>query len=229
MSVWAIVAAAGSGSRLGSGPKAFIELAGVPMVTHSLIAFAKASVDGIVLVVPEGLESEARDVAAAAVPSAIVRVVAGGATRQESVRAALQQIPADASAIVVHDAARPLVTVALIESAIGALDRAAGIVVAVPERDTLKGVAGEVVEETIPRSAVFRAQTPQAFRAEPLRAAHESAAAAGFDATDDAMLLERIGELVVIVDGDERNLKVTTPDDLVVAEALLAASKAKRG
>jgi 2-C-methyl-D-erythritol 4-phosphate cytidylyltransferase len=227
MTVWSILAAAGEGSRLGSGPKAFVELGGVPMFVHSLLAFAEANVDGIVVVVPEGLEAEARSAAAAAEPSTLVQIVPGGASRQDSVRVGLETVPADAGTVVVHDAARPLVTAALVERAIAALDRAAGAVVAVPLRDTLKSVTGDVIGETIPRSGVFRAQTPQAFRAEPLRAAHARAAAAGFAATDDAMLLERIGERVVIVPGDERNLKVTTPEDLMLAEALLAASKAR--
>ena len=224
MSAWAIVAAAGEGSRLGDGPKAFIPLGGSPMLAHSLVAFAKSSVEGIVVVVPAGLEDDARAAAAAAVPSARVEVVSGGSTRQASVRNGLAALPTGADRVVVHDAARPLVTVAMIEAALAALGGAPGAVVAVGERDTLKRADGDRVAETVPRSGLFRAQTPQAFRTDVLRAAHDRAAEEGFEATDDAMLLERIGERVAIVPGDERNVKVTTRDDLALAEALLAAA-----
>jgi 2-C-methyl-D-erythritol 4-phosphate cytidylyltransferase len=226
MSAWAILAAAGEGSRLGGGPKAFVPLGGLPLVTHSLVAFAKASgIDGIVVVVPAGAEEEARAIAASAVPSARVEVVPGGASRQASVRAGLAAVPSSAERVVVHDAARPLVGVGLIEAALAALGEASGSVAAIPESDTLKRADGAAIRETIPRAGVFRAQTPQAFRTPVLRAAHERAAADGFDATDDAMLLERMGERVVVVPGDERNVKVTTPEDLAIAEALLAAAQ----
>ena len=220
MSAWAVVVAAGEGVRFGKR-KAFVTLAGMPMVAHSLITFAKVSaVEGIALVVPAPQLDEGRTIAAATVPSLRVQVVAGGASRRESVRAGLTVVPPDTSYVVVHDAARPLVTVALAEASLAALENAAGAVVAIPEGDTVKRERAGVIEETVDRRGLWRAQTPQAFRAGVLRAAH---AQPGGEATDDAMLVERMGERVVIVPGDAGNLKVTTPEDLAVAEALIHA------
>ena len=224
MSAWAIVAAAGEGSRLGGGPKAFVTLGGFPMLAHPLAAFAKSSVDGIVVVIPRGFEREAEEVVASAAPSTRIEIVHGGGSRQSSVRAGLVALPVEVDRAVVHDAARPLITVGMIEAVLAALEDAPGAIVAVPERDTLKRAGRGTIEETVPRAGLFRAQTPQAFRVDILRIAHDRAVADGFEATDDSMLLERIGERVVIVPGDERNLKVTSPEDLALAEALLSTS-----
>lgn len=226
MSAWAIIAAAGEGMRLGAGPKAFVPLGGAPMLAHSLIAFAKASaIEAIVLAVPPEREEEARSIASSTVPAARVEVVAGGGSRQDSVRSALAIVPDHVYSIVVHDAARPLVTVELIESALEGLEIEMASIVAVPERDTLKRERDGRVLETVPRAGLWRAQTPQAFRTGPLRRAHERAVADRVEGTDDAMLLERIGVDIAIMPGDERNVKVTTPDDLALAEALLAAAQ----
>lgn len=224
MSAWAIIVAAGTGTRFGGeGPKAFETLARKPMVAHALRAFAEVSeIDGIVLVVPPDLVTAAPSHLATTMPSKEVRIVGGGASRQGSVRRGLDTVPASVERIVVHDAARPLVTSALVRAALDALGDAAGAVVAVPQRDTLKHVASGRVEGTVPRDGLWRAQTPQAFHAAVLRAAHERADAEGIEATDDAMLVERMGERVVVVPGDERNIKITTRDDLAIAEALLA-------
>jgi 2-C-methyl-D-erythritol 4-phosphate cytidylyltransferase len=218
-----VVVAAGVGARFGRS-KAFVGLAGLPMVAHSLIVLTKAStIEGIALVVSESQLEEGLALAAATVPSIRVEVVAGGASRMESVRAGLAIVPAGVAHVVVHDAARPLVTVALVEATLAALEDAAGAVVAVPERDTLKRERDGAVGETVDREGLWKAQTPQAFRASILRLAHERGAAEGLEATDDAMLVESLGERVVIVPGDDRNMKVTTPEDLTVAEALIAA------
>lgn len=226
MSSWAILAAAGEGRRLGEGPKAFVRLGGVPMLAHSLVTFAKApSVEAIVVAVSSERAEEARALAASTVPAVRVEVVSGGATRQESVRNALASVPDYVYTIVVHDAARPLVTVPLIERVLEGLEIEMAAIVAVPERDTLKRERDGRVLETVSRAGLWRAQTPQAFRTGPLRRAHDRALADGIDGTDDAMLLERIGIDVAIVSGDERNLKVTTPDDLALAEALLAGGQ----
>jgi 2-C-methyl-D-erythritol 4-phosphate cytidylyltransferase len=230
MSAWAIVAAAGGGSRLGgAGPKAFQPLGGIPMVAHCLAAIAACGVEQIVIVVPPAELSTAEQVLGASLPSAGVVFVAGGASRQASVRAGLAAVPAGVDRVVVHDAARPLATTSMFEAALGALDRAAGAVAAVPAGDTIKraGRAGDI-EETMPRRGLYRAQTPQAFRAEVLRRAHERAIADGFEGTDDAALVERLGETVVIVPGDPRNIKVTTPEDIVLVEMLLASAAEDR-
>jgi 2-C-methyl-D-erythritol 4-phosphate cytidylyltransferase len=223
MSAWAIVAAAGQGRRFG-GPKAFVPLARVPIVSHSLHALASAKqIDGIVVVLAQEWVDRAPAMLAATLPSTPVRFAAGGASRRESVRAGIERVPGDVEAIVVHDAARPLVTAELVERVLAALDLASGAIVAVPESDTLKRVDGELVVTTVDRNGLWRAQTPQAFRAEVLRRAHARADEDGFDATDDASLVERLGETVAIVPGDPANLKVTSPGDLAIAEALLAA------
>ena len=226
MSAWAILAAAGEGSRLGGGPKAFVPLAGAPMIAHSLMSLAKApSIDAIVIAAPDGFQDEARSVAASTIPSARVEVVPGGATRQESVRNALAAVPDHVYSVVVHDAARPLVTVELVEAALGGLELEMAAIVAIPERDTLKRERDGRVLETVSRAGLWRAQTPQAFRTGPLRRAHDRALADLFEGTDDAALLERIGIDIAIVSGDDLNLKVTTPGDLAVAEALLVAAQ----
>ena len=223
MSSWAVVVAAGEGARFGKA-KAFVGLAGIPMIAHSLIVLAKVpAIEGVVLVVSPSQLDEGNALVEATVPSIRVEVVTGGATRQASVRAGLAAVPNDARSIVVHDAARPLVTTALVEAALAALSNAAGAVVAVPARDTLKRERDGAVTETVARDGLWRAQTPQAFRADVLRRAHQAAAGDDAEATDDAVLVERTGEQVVIVPGDERNLKVTTPADLTIAEALLTA------
>jgi 2-C-methyl-D-erythritol 4-phosphate cytidylyltransferase len=201
-SVWAIVLAGGSGSRFG-GLKQF-ELIGGRRVLDWSVAAASAFCDGTVVVVPPGIDERG------AVP--------GGTTRSGSVRAGLAAIPLDADIVVVHDAARPLASTALFERVVAAIlsgGDAAIPVVAVS--DTIKRVEGSNVVETLDRSSLVAVQTPQAFRARVLREAH----AYGAEATDDAALVEAIGGRVVTVEGERRNLKLTSRDDVAVAQALL--------
>jgi 2-C-methyl-D-erythritol 4-phosphate cytidylyltransferase len=206
---WAIVVAAGSGERFGR-PKQFEALGG-RRVLDVAVAAARACCAGVVVVVPPGCDS-------AAVAGADV-VVAGGATRSASVRAGLAAVPASAEIIVVHDAARPLARAELWAEVIGAVEQGAGAAIpAVPVADTLKRIVDGRVAETIDRAQLVAVQTPQAFRAELLRRAH----AGGGDATDDAALVEGLGVVVTVVPGAADNLKITSPVDLVVAEALLA-------
>lgn len=200
--VWAIVLAAGEGNRFGDR-KQFVDLAGRRVVDWSL-ASARASCDGTVLVLPPGTEGGTG--------------VAGGATRSASVRAGLAAVPAGAGIVVVHDAARPLAPLAVWARVIDAVRAGADAAVPVlPVSDTVKRVAGTAVIETLDRRTLVAVQTPQAFRAEALRAAHTGLA----DATDDAALVEAMGGTVVTVAGDPRNLKLTRPEDLVVARALI--------
>ena len=213
----AIVAAAGSGERLGAGgPKALVELAGKPMLDWSLEALrASARVGDVVVAVPAGHVDE--------LAGGDHAVVAGGDTRSESVAAALESV--DADLIVVHDAARPLVTAELFDAVIEDLlgDPEAGAVVAAsPVTDTIKQVArGMEVDRTLDRSSLWAAQTPQAFRAEALRGAIAGTELLS-QATDDAMLVERIGGRVLLHEAPVENVKVTTPLDLRIAELLLA-------
>lgn len=205
MSVWSIVVAGGAGTRFGFA-KQFAALHGRRVVDLA-VAAAAASSDRVVLVLPPDVEWDGDEVTA---------VVVGGATRSASVRAGLGAVGSGAEIIVVHDAARPAATAELFQRVIGAVRGGAdGAVPVVPVADTLKRVEGDRIVETLPRRGLVAAQTPQAFRAARLRAAH----AGGDDATDDAALVEAIGGTVVVVAGDASNVKVTVPADL----ALLAA------
>jgi 2-C-methyl-D-erythritol 4-phosphate cytidylyltransferase len=210
--VWAIVVAGGSGSRFGDNvPKQFLELGDVRLIDWALAA-AGAACTGVVAVLP-AVHLDAT------LPAGVVGV-AGGPTRSASVRAGLAAVPADAAVIVVHDAARPLAGPALFERVIAAVRAGAdGAVPGVPVADTIKRVdpSTGLVLETLDRPALRAVQTPQAFAAAVLRRAH----AGEDDATDDAALVEAAGGRVVVVDGDPANLKITGPDDLVRAEALL--------
>jgi 2-C-methyl-D-erythritol 4-phosphate cytidylyltransferase len=206
-------------------PKALRELSGEPLLVHAVRRLAQArSVALIVVAAPPG---SVDDVCALLKPvSDMVTVVAGGATRQESVAAALAAVPAEMQIVLVHDAARPLTPAALVDEVAAAV-RAGheAVVPALPVVDTIKqiGEAGDVVA-TVDRAALRAVQTPQGFTRATLIAAH---AAADIDATDDAGLAERIGVSVHTVPGREEALKVTRPFDLVIAEALLAQERAQ--
>jgi 2-C-methyl-D-erythritol 4-phosphate cytidylyltransferase len=211
-----VIAAAGSGQRLGAGgPKALVEVAGRPLLDWSLDAFrAAATIGEIVVAAPPGEEE--------AVAERGVLTVAGGEHRSESVANAIERCSGDI--VVVHDAARPLVTPELIDAVVGELAASqdtAGVIAATPVSDTVKqaGESGRV-ERTLDRSGLWAVQTPQAFRADALREAlAEPDSLPG--ATDDAMLVERRGGRVQIHSAPPDNVKVTTPIDLRVAELLL--------
>lgn len=207
--VWGVVVAAGRADRFGRA-KQYEPLGGRRVLDWSLDA-ARSACDGLVLVVPETAAERAE--AAADV------VVTGASTRSGSVRRGLAAVPVDAQVVVVHDAARPLAGASLFRSSVEAVREGAdGALCALPVGDTLKRVEGTLVVETVERRGLWAVQTPQAFRAPVLRRAH----AAESDATDDGALVEALGGRVVVVEGDPRNLKLTRPGDLVVAEALLA-------
>ena len=208
MSTWGIVVAGGTGTRFGTA-KQFESFGGARLVDRAVEATA-AACDEVVVVLPDAHTWDGPSVAAA---------VVGGATRSASVRAGLAAVAPSATIVVVHDAARPMASPALFDAVIGAVRRGADAAVpAVPVPDTVKRVDGDEVVETVSRDGLVAVQTPQAFRADALRAAH----AAGADATDDAALIEAADGRVVIVPGDRANLKVTTPADLVMAVAILA-------
>lgn len=208
MSTWGIVVAGGTGTRFGTA-KQFESIGGARLVDRAVEVTATAC-DEVVVVLPDAYPWDGSSVAAA---------VVGGATRSASVRAGLTAVPPSATIVVVHDAARPMASPALFDAVIGAVRRGADAAVpAVPVPDTVKRVDGDEVVETVSRDGLVAVQTPQAFRADALRAAH----AVGADATDDAALIEAADGRVVIVPGDRANLKVTTPADLVMAVAILA-------
>jgi 2-C-methyl-D-erythritol 4-phosphate cytidylyltransferase len=202
---WAIVVAAGSGLRFGQ-PKQHAELAGRPVMDWAIDG-ARAACRGVVVV------TRPVDVDKRAIPG-VDFVVAGGETRSASVRAGLAAVPPQAEVIVVHDAARPLATAEVWQDVMDAVAGGADAAVpAVAVTETIKRVQDGIVIETLDRHQLVLVQTPQAFRAGALRAAHAGAS----DATDDAALVESTGGRVVIVPGDPRNLKITEPADLVVA------------
>ncbi|MCL1601432.1 MAG: 2-C-methyl-D-erythritol 4-phosphate cytidylyltransferase [Actinomycetia bacterium] len=200
----AVIVAAGSGTRFG-GPKHTVRLANVELWQRSVDAFVAAGTDQIVVVgdVPGGL--------------------AGGPRRRDSVAIGLAAVAPDTEWVLIHDAARPLITVELIarvreRSLVGDVD---GVIPAIPVTDTIKSVDGESVLMTVDRSTLVLVQTPQAFRLSALREAHS---ADQLDATDDAAMVERQGGSVVHVMGDPMNFKITVPEDLVLASAWLRAA-----
>jgi 2-C-methyl-D-erythritol 4-phosphate cytidylyltransferase len=228
MTTAVLVLAAGAGLRLGEpGPKALVPLGGRPLIGYSLEAIeASGVIDRTVLVVPGADIARARQLVTE-IPGAgaVDDIVAGGDTRQASVRCGLAALPQDVDVVICHDGARPFASPVLFRRVVEALEStgAQGAVPAVASPDTVKRVADGRIIETIPREAIGLVQTPQAFDADTLRKAHHEALGAGLEATDDAMLLEALGSLVVIVEGEASNFKITTADDLRRAEGMLAA------
>jgi 2-C-methyl-D-erythritol 4-phosphate cytidylyltransferase len=221
----AIIVAAGSGTRLGyKEPKAFVELGGRPLLYYSLRTVREiASVSEVIVTIPSGMESEARDAVDHAGLRVPVKLTPGGAERQDSVRIALSLASADSTLVLVHDAARPFAGATVFEACIEAAARSGGAIAAIPVPDTLKEVVETIITTTRPRDGLFAAQTPQAFRRELLVAGHARGAAAALPATDDAFLVEQTGNPVEIVAGSALNFKITTPDDLRLARALIAS------
>lgn len=220
LETWAIVVAAGSGERLGADrPKAFVKFGERTLVAACLEAFEDHDgIDGIVVAVPEGFETDMSLIADDLGAGKIAAAVAGGPSRAESVANALACLPDSAHFVLVHDAARPLVDEALIDRVMeGLAEGADGVVPALAVTDTVKllGPEGAVIQ-TLERAALRAVQTPQGFPVERLRAA-VAASERLADATDCASLVEAAGGRVICVEGDPRNLKVTTPEDLARA------------
>lgn len=217
----AVIVAAGSGSRFGGAvPKQFAMLGGRPLLEVTLSRFAQATrIDDMVVVVAKERVAEL----AAALPARFPRlrtVVAGGATRQESVAAGVLAAGA-CGVLVVHDAARPLIAPELIDRCIMQAAAHGACIVALPAHDTIKLVRDSAIVETVPRESIWQAQTPQAFHAALLCRALENARQHGISGTDEAALVEALGVRVTVVPGSTRNIKVTTAEDLIVAEALV--------
>ncbi|TMK79643.1 MAG: 2-C-methyl-D-erythritol 4-phosphate cytidylyltransferase [Actinobacteria bacterium] len=223
MSGAGLLLAAGAGRRLGWAiPKAFVPLAGRPMLEYSLSAMAASGVvSAVVLIVPESerrrVEETIADLRSGALISA---VVSGGTTRRRSVQRGLAAVQADATTIVCHDAARPFATPALFVRVVEGLRDVDGCIPTVPVPDTLKRTRDGRVMHTIPREDVVLAQTPQAFVCASLRAAHDAENVE--EATDDALLLEARGMPIATVAGEPGNFKITTPEDLRRAEEIVA-------
>ena len=219
---WAILVAAGSGERLGAErPKAFVALGERVLLAESLERLDTSEwIDAVVVAVPADWEDAAIALAEELVASKVAAVVTGGATRAESVRAALAQVPDEALVVIVHDAARPLVDDAVIERVILPLGEGYdGVVPGLPLADTVKRVERGLVVETVDRSDLVTVQTPQAFNATALRAAY--AGDEPVAATDCASLVEARGGRVRVVEGDVRLLKITTRADLALVTSWL--------
>jgi 2-C-methyl-D-erythritol 4-phosphate cytidylyltransferase len=229
LSVWAVIVAAGRGDRLGADrPKAFARLGGRPLLAESLERLEDSDwVDSIVVVAPPGWEEPAILLAEEIGAGKVAASVTGGAERVDSVRAGLAEVAADAAVVLVHDAARPLLSEEVLERVLAPLSEGwDGVVPALPVADTLKRVDGERVVETVPRADLVAVQTPQAFLADSLRRALEPDAPL---ATDCAAYVEASGGRVRVVDGDRRLLKVTDEADLEQVEAWLREQSADAG
>jgi len=224
LSVWAVLAAAGRGERLGSDrPKAFARLGGRPLLAESLERLEGSDwIDFIVIAAPAEWEEPAILLAEELGAGKVSSVVTGGASRSESVREAMAEVADDAAVVLVHDAARPLLPDEVIERVLAPLSEGwDGVVPGLPLSDTVKRVEGGRVVETLSRGELAAVQTPQAFLTSILREALRDDVA---DASDCASLVEARGGRVKVVEGDRRLLKVTSPEDLAVVEAWLEPS-----
>ncbi len=232
MAVIALVPAAGMGKRMGAGiNKQYLQLGGMPILARTLRLFEEAPfVDRIVPVIPvDEIDFCREQVVERYGFRKVEEIVAGGKERQQSVLNGLRSLEGcvDDDIIVIHDGVRPFVSQHVVQRSIEVAREHDGALVAVPVKDTVKVVEAGIVTATPPRETLWLAQTPQTFRYGVIRAAHEIADAEQFLGTDDASLVERLNDKVQIVIGDYRNIKITTPDDLVLAEAFLAAAKSE--
>lgn len=230
----AIIPAAGSGLRFGGErPKQFLVVAGSPILLHTLRRFDSCSdIDGMVVALPEWeIDGFAHDLAGAGLRKP-VRLVAGGRERSDSIRNALLLAREFSPEVVaIHDAVRPFVTSAQISAVVERARLIGAAILALPATDTIKEVEDGLITRTLDRRRIYRAQTPQAFRFDLLWEANESAREAGIAAalaTDDSLLVERLGVPVAIVEGSPNNIKITTPEDLVLAASLFR-EEATRG
>jgi len=221
----ALVPAAGQGTRMGSErPKAFLPLGGIPILAYTLQKFeACPGVEEILPVVPAGsgvlwTEQIVREWGM----KKVSRIVPGGAERQESVHLGLKALQGKADWVIIHDGVRPFVSPDLIERSLAETGRWQAVVAALPAQETLKEVSPEKeVLKTVNRRHLWIIQTPQVFAFDLILRAHEEARREGFAATDDSLLVERLGVPVRIIEGSKLNLKITTPEDLVLGEGLL--------
>ncbi|MCD6169717.1 MAG: 2-C-methyl-D-erythritol 4-phosphate cytidylyltransferase [Candidatus Latescibacteria bacterium] len=229
MKVTAIIPAAGSGTRMGTDrPKQLIELGGQPILAHTLQPFeACSSVEDVILVVSKETFSFCSKHILPCFPK-VDKVVFGGKKRQDSVFRGLEAVRTDTEIVVIHDGSRPFVTAEQIACSIDLCRKAGAVVTAVPVTDTVKYVANGVVERTLERSGLWLAQTPQTFSFPLIWKAYQRAHKEGFYATDDSALVERLGIKVAVLQGSYQNIKITTPEDLAVAQVILNQRNKRR-
>ena len=220
-----LIAAAGSGRRMGAeGNKLLLEVAGRPVLAWTLqAALACEAIDWIGVVGQPVDEAAIAAILAAANPAVPVQWIVGGETRQESVSRGLAALPQGAQGVLIHDGARCLVSPSLLARCAEAVQQGLAVIAAAPVTDTIKQVDGQgTITATPDRNQLWAAQTPQGFPVQQLRDAHAMAAAKGWSVTDDAALFERLGLAVQVLEAPPSNIKLTTPFDLTIAEAVLA-------
>lgn len=230
MRVTSIILAAGEGRRMGGEiSKTYLPIAGRPLVLRTLDRmFSARTVDNVVLVIAAGelarCESMLRnDVELRGRPWILQ---SGGATRQQSAKRGLERVGADTDIVIIHDGARPFVSAALIDRCVKAAADKGAVVIGLPVRDTIKVVAPEgLIQSTPERGNLWEIQTPQVFRRELIVAAHERAEREGARVTDDAMVVERTGAPVYVLEGERNNFKITLPEDIWLAEILIREGK----
>lgn len=222
----AIIAAAGAGTRMASDrPKQFLLLAGTPVIFHTLKVFEQCdSIDEVIVVLPAEESAGFLSLAGKFGVRKLARVVPGGATRADSVKRGLMAIrSATAEIVAVHDGVRPFVTVEELDATIAAAKSDGAAILVAPATDTIKQVGDGAVVKTLDRGTLRRALTPQCFRYQLLREAYQNADVNDPSLTDESALVEQLGKRVSIVEGNARNIKITTAEDLAIAEAILAA------
>jgi 2-C-methyl-D-erythritol 4-phosphate cytidylyltransferase len=222
----AIIAAAGAGTRMASDrPKQFLLLAGTPVIIHTLKVFEQCeSINEVIVVLPAAESAGFLSLAGKFGLRKVARVVPGGATRADSVKRGLMSIRAATAEIVaVHDGVRPFVTVEEIDAVVTAAQTDGAAILVAPVTDTIKQVNDQRIVQTLARGGLRRALTPQCFRYELLREAYQQADINDPALTDESALVEQLGKPVSIVEGSARNIKITTAEDLAIAEAILTA------
>ena len=227
MSVLAIIPAAGTGLRMGGAtPKQFLFLEGVPIFVHTLRKFtASDAIDEIFLGLrPEEMERASKEIAHERFSKA-VRLLPGGASRQETVAHCLDQASPQTDVVVVHDAVRPFIDLDKIRQVVDAARQDGAAILGIPSVDTVKKVERQTILGTIPRERIVLAQTPQAFRYKVLRQAFDRALAEGYNGTDESSLVEHDGHNVTVLMGSDRNIKITKPSDLPLARLFIAQER----
>jgi 2-C-methyl-D-erythritol 4-phosphate cytidylyltransferase len=223
MSYQVVIPAAGQGKRMKAGMnKQFIELHHQPVIVHTLKVFEQDDwCKGIILVINEAEREQFRKLLERFAIKKVISMVSGGDERQHSVYNGLKAVK-NSEIVLIHDGARPFITIEKIHQLVQAAEENGAAVVAVPVKDTIKRVSNGCVDETVERSSLWAVQTPQAFRVSLVLEAHERAAHERYIGTDDASLVERMGKKVQVIEGDYQNIKLTTPDDLLFAQAILS-------
>lgn len=225
MKAFGIIVAGGHGKRMGTEtPKQLLELGGKTIIEHTLAPFMSCSfINGIVISASSEIIERIEKITYSLNDIKPVIIVEGGRERQDSVLNGINAVPFNTDIIVIHDAVRPFITADLITECIITAEKRGSVSVMRPVKETIKIVCDGVIEETLDRSKLWITQTPQAFRTEIIKKAHEKAKNDNFTGTDDCFLVERTGQKVYVIEGSDKNIKITTPADLIIAESILSS------